>query len=72
MLIEKEVFDRINTINKNLKKLSKYKTHSYNNGQHGTILIKSLTNDLAYIVGKINKTYETFLDIVNQQLDQKD
>ena len=72
MLIEKEVFDKINTINKNLKKLSKYSTHPFSDEQHGSILIKSLTDDLAYIVGKINGTYETFLEIVNQKIEQKD
>ena len=46
MLIEKEVFNKINTVNKNLNKLSKYKSNQ--------------------------NPYETFLNIVNEQVKQKD
>ena len=74
MLIKKEVFDKINSVNKNLRKLSKYrsKQNPYETDNAGSILIDTLVNDLAYIVGKINETYETFLNIVNEQVKQKD
>ena len=74
MLIKKEVFDKINNVNKNLRKLSKYrsKQNPYETDNAGSILIDTLVNDLAYIVGKINETYETFLNIVNEQVKQKD
>jgi len=74
MLIEKEVFNKINTVNKNLNKLSKYKSNQnpYETDNVGSDLINTLVNDLAYIVGKLNKTYETFSTIVSQQMEQKD
>ena len=74
MLIEKEVFNKINTVNKNLNKLSKYKSNQnpYETDNIGSDLINTLVNDLAYIVGKLNKTYETFSTIVSQQMEQKD
>ena len=73
MLIEKEVFDKINTVNKNLHKLSKYKSNQnpYEIDNIGSDLINVLVNDLAYIVGKLNETYETFSAIVSQQMQQK-
>ena len=74
MLIEKEVFNKINTVNKNLHKLSKYKSNQnpYETDNVGSDLINTLVNDLAYIVGKLNETYETFSTIVSQQMEQKD
>ena len=74
MLIEKEVFNKINTVNKNLDKLSKYRSNQnpYETDNVGSDLINTLVNDLAYIVGKLNETYETFSAIVNQQIQQKD
>ena len=74
MLIEKEVFNKINTVNKNLNKLSKYRSNQnpYETDNIGSDLITTLVNDLAYIVGKLNETYETFSAIVNQQMQQKD
>jgi len=74
MLIEKEVFNKINTVNKNLNKLSKYKSNQnpYETDNIGSALITTLVSDLAYIVGKLNETYETFSAIVNQQMHQKD
>ena len=74
MLIEKEVFDKITTVNKNLHKLSKYKSNQnpYETDNIGSDLINTLVNDLAYIVGKLNETYETFSTIVSQQMEQKD
>ena len=73
MLIKKEVFDKINSVNKNLRKLSKYrsKQNPYETDNAGSILIDTLVNDLAYIVGKINETYETFSAIVSQQIQRK-
>ena len=74
MIIEKEVFDKINIVNKNLHKLSKYKSNQnlYETNNMGSDLINILIKDLAYIVGKINETYETFLAIVGEQIQQKD
>ena len=74
MLIEKEVFNKINTVNKNLNKLSKYKSNQnpYETDNVGSDLINTLVNDLVYIVGKLNETYETFSTIVSQQIEQKD
>ena len=74
MLIEKEVFNKINTVNKNLNKLSKYRSNQnpYETDNVGSDLINTLVNDLAYIVGKLNETYETFSTIVSQLMEQKD
>ena len=74
MIIEKEVFDKINTVNKNLHKLSKYKSNQnpYETDNMGSDLINVLVNDLAYIVGKLNETYKTFSAIVSQQVHRKD
>ena len=73
MIIEKEVFDKINTVNKNLHKLSKYKSkqNPYETDNMGSDLINILVNDLAYIVGRLNETYEAFSAIVSQQIEQK-
>ena len=74
MIIEKEVFDKINIVNKNLHKLSKYKSsqNPYAIDSMGSDLINTLVNDLAYVVGKLNETYKTFSTIVSQQIQQKD
>ena len=74
MIIEKEVFDKINTVNKNLHKLSKYKSkqNPYETDNMGSDLINTLVNDLAYIVGKLNETYETFSAILSREIKKKD
>ena len=67
MIFSKEVFNKINTVNKNLVKLSRY-----NHEDGGDILLKTLTNDLAFIVAKINETYETLNTIISENVKEKD
>ena len=74
MLIEKEVFNKINTVNKNLQKLAKHRSNKnpYISDNKGSTLIHILVEDLAYIVGKLNETYEAFSAILSQEIDKKD
>jgi|TARA_Y100000310_G_C20342238_1_gene650346 hypothetical protein len=65
MLIEKTVFKKMNTINRNLIRLA-------NKNNIDVALIRTLADDMAYIVGKINMTYESFSAIISKEIKEKD
>ena len=65
MLIEKTVFKKMNSINRNLVRLA-------NKNNIDTALIRTLADDMAYIVGKINMTYESFSVIISKEIKEKD
>jgi len=65
MLIEKTVFKKMNSINRNLVRLA-------NKNNIDAALIRTLADDMAYIVGKINMTYESFSAIISKEIKEKD
>ena len=65
MLIEKTVFKKMNSINRNLVRLA-------NKNNIDAALIRTLADDMAYIVGKINMTYESFSVIISKEIKEKD
>ncbi len=65
MLIKKSVISKVKTVNNNLIKLAKRK-----NVDSKTII--AISNDLAYIVGHVNKIYEDFIAIVSEKIEEKD
>jgi hypothetical protein len=71
MLINKEVFNTIGKVNKNINKLT-VKNKFLEDIEAQNILLNSIVNDLAYIVAEVNQAYAQITSIIADVKEERD
>ena len=65
MILNKEIINKIKSVDKNLGTIMKY------NKQSDGRLLKFVLEDLSFLIGKLSGLYEVLLEIVPNKIENK-